>query len=829
MALSSSQSVSARASSFLRENSPTTSESSVEQLPSLRASSLVQRWKEFEAESRTPRENQSGRFSLNSNPEVIRRSSSTGSSSTKNSRTSNVEDSSYVEDPSLRSEVCEDSTQTCQPIPIPGDSAKSKIPEDPFLDWASDRTTASEPNASLYQRQSSDVGETERGRVADIIKRLTTFSQPNSPVASSPMCDELDRENSSDLSDHGEQSGSSAIGITHPRVRGRQALKDLLIQVELERQKELGGLVERHAVSRFTQRGRLQALLRLKILQRGAGNQNQERPISRASELDQLQRRPTIFHLRERFNSRVEQKSMASSSEEDTSRSPAQLIKNAHESEHSAVSRQDGNHNAQKDVATTPPPPPSPPPPPPRLPAPTPMKVTKATSTPTNKSTTARELIDLKEHLYSVQSINGHLQQRVSQNSKVTLKRPCSDGVGALNVQGDLNTTKCLHGSERNGIKEKQPDLKTCPRVISSIIESWEEGTTSRVGQIDWARPDETVGSSNVSDVDVITEEEPDIEKEQHVGFIDSWQEETSVTEEESDLSMHQLVESDNRTWLRGIPHQQRDFEDRRQAWYLNMLESNTDNDEIRELFERRSVSTFLTSDLRTRMDQMVSSFVRRQIHQTTSEANEHEYEEEEEETLLNHEYNEISDYSDQMVSTSLQLPLPSRVRSRSEYQDNDVSDGDQYVSTSFQEPQSCHSYEEDSPQSSPFTGHRSLEMELIYDLRGHMAQLSQEMSELRKSIKSCMGMQEQLQHSINKEVSSSVDHSGAPVEFNRKQNRKGNCCICYEMPVDSLLYRCGHMCTCFKCAHELQWSSGRCPICRASILDVVRAYSESQ
>ncbi|KAI3965984.1 hypothetical protein MKX01_010941, partial [Papaver californicum] len=259
MALSSSQSVSSRASSFLKENSPTTSESSVEQLPSLRASSLVQRWKEFEAESRTPRENQSGRSSLNSNPEIIRRSSSTGSSSsTKNSRSSNVEDYSYVEDPSLRSEVCEDSTQTCQPLAIPGDSARSQIPEDPFPDWASDRTAASEPNASLYQRQSSNVGETERGRVADIIKRLTTFSQPNSPVASSPMCDELDRENSSDLSDHGEQIGSSAIGITNPRVRGRQALKDLLIQVELERQKELDGLVERHAVSRFTQRGRLQ-------------------------------------------------------------------------------------------------------------------------------------------------------------------------------------------------------------------------------------------------------------------------------------------------------------------------------------------------------------------------------------------------------------------------------------------------------------------------------------------------------------------------------------------------------------------------------------------
>jgi hypothetical protein len=37
-------------------------------------------------------------------------------------------------------------------------------------------------------------------------------------------------------------------------------------------------------------------------------------------------------------------------------------------------------------------------------------------------------------------------------------------------------------------------------------------------------------------------------------------------------------------------------------------------------------------------------------------------------------------------------------------------------------------------------------EMDLIYDMRGHMEQLYQEMSELRKSIKSCMDMQMQMQ-----------------------------------------------------------------------------------
>lgn len=52
---------------------------------------------------------------------------------------------------------------------------------------------------------------------------------------------------------------------------------------------------------------------------------------------------------------------------------------------------------------------------------------------------------------------------------------------------------------------------------------------------------------------------------------------------------------------------------------------------------------------------------------------------------------------------------------------------------------------------------------------------------------------------------------------------------ICADLLVMRLLFfRCGHMCTCYKCAYELQWSSGICPICRAPIVDVVRTYSDT-
>ncbi|XP_063235668.1 LOW QUALITY PROTEIN: protein neuralized [Bacillus rossius redtenbacheri] len=53
------------------------------------------------------------------------------------------------------------------------------------------------------------------------------------------------------------------------------------------------------------------------------------------------------------------------------------------------------------------------------------------------------------------------------------------------------------------------------------------------------------------------------------------------------------------------------------------------------------------------------------------------------------------------------------------------------------------------------------------------------------------------------------------------------DCTICYERPIDSVLYMCGHMCMCYDCAVQ-QWrgkGGGHCPLCRAVIRDVIRTY----
>lgn len=49
-------------------------------------------------------------------------------------------------------------------------------------------------------------------------------------------------------------------------------------------------------------------------------------------------------------------------------------------------------------------------------------------------------------------------------------------------------------------------------------------------------------------------------------------------------------------------------------------------------------------------------------------------------------------------------------------------------------------------------------------------------------------------------------------------------CVSCYERPVNSIFYACGHMCMCYQCAFDY-WTNkeqATCPICSTIISDVV-------
>ncbi|KAK3599445.1 hypothetical protein CHS0354_036461 [Potamilus streckersoni] len=56
--------------------------------------------------------------------------------------------------------------------------------------------------------------------------------------------------------------------------------------------------------------------------------------------------------------------------------------------------------------------------------------------------------------------------------------------------------------------------------------------------------------------------------------------------------------------------------------------------------------------------------------------------------------------------------------------------------------------------------------------------------------------------------------------------NEYNECNVCYERPVNAVLYTCGHLCMCYECAIMVKQERGSlCPICRQEIRDVIKIY----
>uniref|UniRef100_J3LJ30 RING-type domain-containing protein n=1 Tax=Oryza brachyantha TaxID=4533 RepID=J3LJ30_ORYBR len=227
---------------------------------------------------------------------------------------------------------------------------------------------------------------------------------------------------------------------------------------------------------------------------------------------------------------------------------------------------------------------------------------------------------------------------------------------------------------------------------------------------------------------------------------------------------------------------------------------------ELRELLSRRSVSNLLSSGFRESLDQLIQSYVRRQELDDPLDW----------------------DYERQETTTGLLSGHRAEGSIDEAAHRQDVSDATNQPSIP---PQQRH-WQIELPHhnwSRQAMRHSEFDLDAIHVLRDDLTALQRGMTSMQQMLEACMEMQMELQRSIKQEVSAALNRSLAvPADEGMledgsewKQARKGTCCICCDRQIDSLLYRCGHMCTCSKCASELLRGVGKCPLCRAPIVEI--------
>ncbi|KAL9256769.1 hypothetical protein AKJ16_DCAP04664 [Drosera capensis] len=88
--------------------------------------------------------------------------------------------------------------------------------------------------------------------------------------------------------------------------RERQAIIELFMRMERERHKEIEGLAAHQAVSKFSQRGRIQAMLRLRFLRLDKLAEDQQCLLPRSAGLVRTQHKSSLINQRERLTEAFE-------------------------------------------------------------------------------------------------------------------------------------------------------------------------------------------------------------------------------------------------------------------------------------------------------------------------------------------------------------------------------------------------------------------------------------------------------------------------------------------------------------------------------------------
>ncbi|KAK1373548.1 Ring/U-Box superfamily protein [Heracleum sosnowskyi] len=576
------------------------------------------------------------------------------------------------------------------------------------------------------------------------------------------------------------------------RLCGRQTLLDLLMRAEKERRRELQDLLNHKHVSDFPYRNRIQSLLKGRFLRNKPYNREEKPSSLAASELGILRQKQTVSGLREGFLSTKSENYVSDPS------GSVQFDSSSHGHPHSH-SNEKYRANSVQDIVqdefcchSEP----------------------DSEETDTNLSKTEDSECDVSEgsHLQDSEALVGESRDVLVLQSENREQLSSTVRLDATRTFASQNSWRSTDDRQRDtlGIEGSEQDHLEGTIIedmswqnIPIELEDWHDSVIEE-GDIDWVQLSigNYTGWREASEDGIDTNSHASSHQEYVLG-IDSEHFHLQVPQDE----WHENASNDVRDdWSDGpsveevagidVSH----FSD----------DDNGQSLELRQLLSRRRVSNLLRSDFRASLDQLIQSYVERRDHAPIGW--EADGASSSPPAVIEGQEQRTMGQSETFVSTTLPtviLPSPQVISSQTRWEHN----------ANQQQPNSLQ-------QS------RIQDWEIVNDLRLDMAMLHHRMNSMQLMLEACMDMQLELQRSIRQEVSAALNWQSrsadcednlVPDESNLEHVKNGVCCICCDDKIDSLLYRCGHMCTCSKCAQRLIEGKDKCPICRAPVVEYTK------
>ncbi|KAL3530487.1 hypothetical protein ACH5RR_009809 [Cinchona calisaya] len=826
---------------FTKESqSPQSRQWSEQNRPSTRASSLLQIWRELEGEHVVNHPRMQRQRSQSSNTDSVSTFMSDGPESFNGNESLEANDfqnerSTYSQSHVGSENEHDDSISVgSEQSTDLGEVERGRVRQI-FREWMN--SGAKIRSLSVSHRNNSKaqwLGENERERVRIIMEWVQVNCQQrgncDSPrdEGASEIGPQINLVRDGLLVNHGENCERKAIR----KLCGRQALLDLLTRAQRERKTELQELLGHRPVSNFTHRNRIQSLLRGRFLRNERIIQD-ERPNSRAaSELGLLRQRHTVSDLREGFVSRLDnsvpgslnisQSVDVSSNEEHHSYRNGQLeseeeqevlediydlfepsdeeretidfpeagldfdrIGNTNQ-QHSAASEEQVHLIGQGDQGQ-------------ELVTNVDYACTEGSKSDVSGNCRANVLVhETSEIETSVQGLLLDAGEVFQEQDATSSAASDAHEVGGLVEDLQVNEAEDFNWQETSAQVEEGQES-----ALDHVELEWQQLTSTEANE--WADDSEEglAGTQQENIANQWDQERPDND----FGERDHAQE---PHEDWHDDGLQEAIDS----WLDAPTElgQEVGSIGRIDTFYFSG-DDNVSSMELRELLSRRRVSSLLRSGFRASLDQIIQSYVERQG-------------------------NASIDWDADGTSS------PALVEQDQEHQNGDqVQDGDPpgIVDRTSSETASQPIWDQDLhhvnwSHGSPHHNLGIQEWEIINNLRMDMVRLQQCMDNMQRMLEACMDMQLELQRCIRQEVSAALNRSAVSTDACKDDQpnddskwefvRKGICCMCCEHNIDSLLYRCAHMCTCSKCAEKLVKGKNKCPMCWAPVIEAVRAYS---